>query len=761
MAVSTFVSRGSSQRQYSSSQRYLEQPLSSPSRVLTPRADDEKEPVDGSPKTVLQNGSLIRKIVPSTVWIPKPDRAPGQDVSGRTAHYIHKINPDALLSILRSIPRVSQEPSKGVPRVSLSDAALKELMPEGKKENTWRHYDGSSCLIKVRRKHAELYGSVRAREIAQTYLSDTRLYTRSQEHLDWHARASHGSYLAIEALPCPPTWTVRSFSDYVNIVTRPRFRRSAQRTIYDEDDSHQRAVLRILQNLFTDSTTAPFISTDALRQALSYCRRHTESPTTADHLWKALLNTGIHPDISCFNEELGRCLVGKEFTRLSKTVLDMKQLGVIPDSMTWAIVTAYTQRQSSRAEILQLARMTSLPNAGIQEWLIVAVVKKEIPAYLSSPGGIKRFMKQMKDRFGSNWLTSRVLERMLRACRVGSAKVLPASEILSALREAGKFNLISQRCAIELIHISKKAGNLRDAVELAKYEALSPIADIPQTVIDLLFSMAWQARYFNVCRFMWFLGATSGRITFRMQGLVTKSLRSNTSRLEDPTEASWQLLAGKIIIGTNLDTEGFGEMFPLLSKSEMQSTPVEWILNYTSDGALRIEQIHLGQLLVEKDLNAFRFYERPPKDQFVSLLDEALKLDEEWKAHNAATTVSPRDLIRRSLKIPLRKREEALEYQGGSTKKELQRRWFVVNGHNVDMNTLKYDATQQVGVEGDQVQGTLQITDDRMMDKVSTDDEDSGQLLSSGDGGHNPIVPGQDCAEPEVEEQRVVWQGFG
>lgn len=751
------VSKHGHCRYYHSTKRTFDQSPSQPTQGPHSDGRTTKKPDNRVERTILHKDLLFRKIVPQTTWIPKRQHFPRQEVLERRAHYIRQINPSTLLSILRSIPSKPLQPSKGSQRVNLSDFAQHELMPDITKDNTWRHYDGSGCTVTFRRGHIELYGTERAQEIALKYFSDDQHCTRSQQHFEWYEGALHGSYLPIRDLPQPPTWTVRSLIDYVTLVTRPRFRRSAQRLIYEDDESHHQAVFKILQDIFTNPLSCPFVSTLALRLALSYCRRHTEFPTTAHGLWTAFLRCGLHPDIACYNEELGRCLVGKELNRFCRLVLEMKNLGIQPDSTTWAVVTAYTERRSSRAAILRLAMDKDLSKLHQHESLTIATAEKEIESCPGTQDGVQRFMERMKDQFGGKWLTSRVLKAMLRVCRVGRARMGLTSELLLAVKRVGNDALVDQECVIELIQISSKAGNLHDALELVKNKTLSRIADIPQIVIDVLFSMAWQRKYFNLCRYFWFLGATSGRITYKMQDLVAKSLKSNVSNVEDPLEASWQLLAGKIIVGTNLDAQGFAGIFPNLSKSKRPSSPIEWLLDWTPDGALRSEQVQLGQLLIERDLHAFRFYQRLRRETFVKLLDEALALDEEWKNANAATTMSPRDLVGGSVKIPLERRTEILKYAGRS--KEEGRCWFIVNDHRLNYDTLQYD--EDVCIEAKTIKEVSNTQEKGVVGLESNHSQESRHWPVSARDEDNSQMRNETALESDTEERRVVWQGLG
>lgn len=655
---------------------------------INARFDRQKSSAENQ-RTVLDGQVVIRKVVPATVWKTE-EKIPGQRALARRAHFARQLDSDAIISLLQSLPDSSPEPTGTVPHVVLSTPACEELLPPPKRENTWLHHEGSGCIVKLRQNRLEFHGSDRAAEIACHHFSDILNFTRSQAHLDWSRRNRHGSYSPLNGLKRPPVWTVRSFLDYVIFVTRTRFRRSACRGIYPVTGSHNKAVFEILENIFTDPVSRPYASTEALNVALSFCRRHPESPSVGARIWEAMKTIGLNPDIDCFNQEIGRCLVDKNLNRFRHIIDEMKDLGIPPNSTTWAVVLSYTDRAVSRARIDRLAG-----RSGDRANLVLATAEKEIQCHIGFEGGIRIFMQKMKAKFGRDWLTSRVLKSLLKVSRTPHANVNLISEILSVLQEKAKMSLVDSKCILELIRVSVKSGNLEDAVQLSKLKALSEIADLPQEIIDMMFHLAWRRKCFNMCRFFWFVGATSGRITREMQRLVEDSLKTNVSKIEDPIEASWQLLAGKIIIGTNLNTAGFQKIFPILSKGQMKTTPVEWLCNWVPANEERHEQFQLSQLLVERDLQAYRFFERLRRHEFLRWVERAKKVDDDWISTRAIQTISPRQLLAQSLQIPLTKRDVILQRSDSQGDGTPNRRWFVVNDHKLDYHTLKYSESEE------------------------------------------------------------------
>lgn len=676
--------------------RQLHQHSSHPAKHSPGKALLHDEVDFGVERNVLDHQRIVRKVVPSSRWSPKQEHIPELQALERRLHYNRIPNPNALLALLRSFPNETPKKDEAVLRLALPEAVQHELVAPGVTTNTWQHHDGSGCAVKYEAGWIELSGTPRAQELARKFFSEPQNHTRSQKHLDWFRKAVHGSHRSVQDIARPPSWTMRSLTDYMWLITRPQSRRSAQRGLYWNNGSHNRAVFDILLDIFTHPESSKFLSTFGLRLALRFCREHTEFPSTGSQLWNAFVATGLKPDVGCFNEELGRCLVSKDFHRFCERIEEMKRLDIRPIARTWAVITSWAQRRSTCYAILRLAIAAPGPHAS----LVVATAKKEILHYPGTQDGIRNFMTQMEDHFGADWLTSRVLSRILhsiRVGRVGRAGVAQASQLLVALRESGKQGLVDQDCVMELIWLSRKAGNFDEAIELVKHEALSQTGAIPEEAIKILFLMAWRRRCFNICRFFWFLGALSGRVSNSMRRLVQSSLRQNTTNIEDEGKAAWQLLAGKIVIGTSLANSGFSALFPHLTRSKTAASPIEWLLTWVPDGNMRNEQLQLGQLLVERDLHAYRFYQRPNREASQRMLDAAVALDQAWKQSNAAVTKAPRELVEQSLKMTLSKRQEVLPYKG--YRNDDTGAWFIVNGHKVDYTTLEYgkEATVEAG----------------------------------------------------------------
>jgi len=580
--------------------------------------------------------------------------------------------------------------------------------------NMWIHHDGSGCVVKVlpQQGHTkykiELEGTERAREITRQYLKGPVACRISKEDQEWMSRVSgYSPYSDIRDLPYPPQWSMRNFIHYVNAITTPHAYRSAMRYVHQGAEHRHQVVGNLLERVFNDTSITTFASTKALQAALRFCRQYTELSHTAKHIWEAAHTFGLQPDVFCFNTELSRCLVIKDFDRYTNLLHTMRARNLRPDSTTFSLILRYAKDPGLRRRILDLIENHNLmQNQRANASITSAAVKQEVPHYLRGQYGLASLDERMTKRFGPGWLTTRNVERLLRACRMRRSNTVWASDVLAIVHKAQDSNVsLDLRCMTELFRIAKKAGALEDAIEILKSKPMQHIQDLSQELLDSFFLLAWQKKYSNLCRLIWLHAATLGRITKRMQNIVQHSLQSNITSKANPNDRAWLLLAGKIIINAGVDAEQAKFLFPLLAQHDIKSSSTEWLLHWSEDGAIRHEQMQLSQLLLEQDLHAWRFYEPIRHQDFLLLIDKAITLDEEWKISDAAVTVSPSDLLTRSLKIPRRRRAEPLVVPTTGTHGTERRRHFTVNERSLSYDTFAPLDTKDNGNQLDKEPG--------------------------------------------------------
>lgn len=625
-------------------------------------------------------------------------RKVGSEVDRKVAYYLQDVDAEVHFARLRALMADDREPEVGsnVSRHELSTGKVRQLCGSSG-PNMWIYHNGSGCIVRVRPGgdcsgcHIELEGTERAREITLQYLKGSEAYVTPKAEMEWMACARTFSPCSdIRDLPHPPRWTVRTFRLYVDALTAPHDYRSAMRYVHQGNEHRHQVVGDLLERIFNDTSTTLFASTGALQIALRFCRQHTELSDTAKHIWQSAHSFGLQLDISCFNTELSRCLVVKDFDRYKNLLLMMRTKNVRPDSTTFSLILRYATDPDLRRRILDVvehAHRTKIqrPNPSITS----ATIKQEVDHYLRGQHGFILLNERMIKAFGANWLTTRNVERLLRACRIRRANAVSASDVLAIVQKARNSNVsLDVHCMTELFRIAKKAGNLEDALEILKSRPMQQIQGLSQELLESFFLVAWQKRHFNLCRLIWFHAATLGRITRKMQTLVQRSLQSNVRAGHRPDGRAWLLLAGKIIINANLEPEQARAMFPRLAQHGIKSSAVEWLLQWTADSGARHEQMQLSQLLLEQDLHAWRFNEPLQHHDFLLLLDKAMALDNKWTTADMVGTVSPIDLLCRSLELPIRRRAEPIIIPSTNTHSPERRQDFAVNDHKLSYDTF-------------------------------------------------------------------------
>ena len=618
--------------------------------------------------------------------------------------------------------------------------------PETPRPNAWVHHNGTGCAVRIRgfldedNATVELQGTSRARELAEHFLRDAANYEEPPENENWAAQfLEQGSYVDVGNFPQPPVWSLFSFHRYVARLVLYRPRRSAMRYIHPAGETRNMRVAKLLEKVFSDPAAARYASTRALQQAMAFCRRHPEISPTAVRIWEQAHRLSLPIDISCINEELGRCLLVKDVHGYTGLLQSMVAERIKPNAQTWALALSYTDDTATRASILAFIKTIGILDQPQSRAIIAGlIVKKDLGAYLDRDQGFREFLRDIETYLGPGRFNTRFLLRFLRVCRIRRPHIENVSKILAWASQAQGKEL-DKRCWVELMLIARKAGDLQTALQIIKANVASGDLDFHQLMLDTIFKLAWKKRYLNLSRTIWFYAATCGKITYDMQRLVSRSLMTNISRELDPDTQWWQTHAGKLIIGTDIASAQFDQMFPgLFGKGRCS---VRKVLMQPTHGTLRHEQIQLGQLLIERDLNAWRFFRRLQAQRFLQLLDHAMSLDLAFKA-SKRLDLSNESLSASFLHIRLPRRPEPLK---ALSKNDLgnRRKWFVANGYKLD-----YDNLQEISYEDDKRTVVSADTADTYVDQ-----EDLAHIFSDEVYEQEPIPPFDSRLASEQKEK--------
>ncbi|KAK5070557.1 hypothetical protein LTS08_004446 [Lithohypha guttulata] len=641
-----------------------------------------------------ESGGIVRRVLQ-----PKVNQPPEDDLQPPKLKRI--VNGDLTFEHLCRLTSASPPPSTNTTVLSLPTVTLRKLVGH-LEPNAWVHHASSGCAVKMTTcsddssMTVELAGSERARQITEQFLREGADYTEPQENSTWSDRAVvFPPYNDVRNFPRPPLWTLQSFQQYVSALVRLRPRRSAMRFIHTDVDAHSRLVGRIIFDAFSDPGSAPFASTYALRLAVKFCKHHKHLNKIVKQLWAQSMNLGLQPDLCCYNEMLETSMKVKAMKTFKAVLVQMEARGIQPDARTWSLVLRGSCRPGNHEQVLEIIKnKTRLSTSAEKSLVACAIIDTEFQAYLNLPDGLLAFRQYLDAYLGSDWITPRLVARMLRISRFQQAHASVASDLLGWINEQGRLqSLVDRTCLVELIRLAVEAGNLNDALTILKLQIVQNEPDLGQHVIESLFCLGWRLRRPNLCRLLWFQAATSGRITFVMQNAVRYSLVTNAHSDKNPEVKDWLCRAGKIIVGTNLDSDNFEKIFPsLFEDSNIVSLfrPLsEW---QSTKSTSRHEQHQLAQVLVERDVNAWRFFRRIPGSMFLELLDQAVALDEQWQAEGVMHTSALEDLINESLQINLVKRRQPLRAADLSPHLAVEPKWFIANGYRLNYDSLQVSA---------------------------------------------------------------------
>jgi pentatricopeptide repeat protein len=541
-------------------------------------------------------------------------------------------------------------------------------------ENTWIHNARGGCEIHVLpkapgstgKREVLMRGSEVARRITRQYLhaEDKVVHEangENEEHLERNIRwvPSEAGFdpdiydsLRADQMPVPEEWSVKTFAKQVEDVCAIRLSRGMQRDLYPGAEELHRNVADVLEELFSQPELTPYLSSHAFNLALQYTCKFAELGSTTELLFRRAKQTGLHRQTWIFNIMIERALRAKDMERLTEIVQDMITAGVAPDGMSWAKLLLFSHRQNARRVLLDfIFRIYSEEFPTILAHVAQRLVAIEMVQIVKQPDGFTQFVRRMDSSFGPDWLTTPTLDKMLKTC--ADNELWQTAEEILELAKTRKIDMLPSTVKA-LMYMHYQNDNLRAALDLLDSPQVFRLGYDTTSAIHWAFLTAWQRKRYNVCRVLWQYAATRGLISFQMQNRVFSSLIRNQNLGPLPEHQSWADLAGKIVIGTNLDTTGFNTRFPQLNKYfSTTKDPLQWLVQWTPQNGTREEQVSLAKLMMHRDLEAWKVLRPIHRGALPELLRTALRKDEAWvieKFHKHATLA---EMLANAVQVPL------------------------------------------------------------------------------------------------------------
>ena len=515
--------------------------------------------------------------------------------------------------------------------------------------NAWLHQAGRGCEVRILEERARdpdnvvaiLQGSTRARQLTKEYLleADRRLADSTPPNLSkdnsavvrfvlsslkWHYRTK--DVRRANKVEHPQNWNVRSFADAIETLTTMRIPRQLQRELYQGTETHNRTVAQVLESLFSDPESEPFISTRALNYALQFTSKHTEIGDTSTFLFEKAKSIGLSIQADTFNILIEESLRQNNLEYYRSLVASMQRMAVAPNGMTWLALLRVTKSHAGRQAILQHMRTKWPKDSEIWKHVAVELVSTDFVRLVRLEKSFDYFVDLMDHTFPSSWLSARCINRMLNVCADKKLWDVVPRILDLAERRGGYFNSSTQTF---LLKIFQKRGSLRDSIDLLESHFAKTVGRDSTFAIPMIFMTAWNNRFYNVCRVLWRYAAVHGNITSTMQHVVALSLIKNNDESNDSASHLWRITAGKIIVGTDPDMSDLAPQYEHLNREGL-TDPMKVLARWTPDDGPRQEQLSLAYTIMQRDLTAYkRFWPFRPQQLF-DLLRRAYKIDCEW-----------------------------------------------------------------------------------------------------------------------------------
>lgn len=476
----------------------------------------------------------------------------------------------------------------------------------------------------------------------------------------------------VDKMPEPMEWDVASFLRHVQDLTTKTPPRLVRREIYGQGDRHNVVVANTLCHLFTDTETAIFASTAALNLAFAFLCKHSELFHQTTQLYEQARHLRLTFESQTYSYILHAMLLQDEMISFQQILDDMHSEGHSPDAKVW--LTLLNSASSLRQKGITanwMRRKELLGSPSVKGQVAAEVIKAKLEATQEGAVQADQLIGSIDAHFGMDWMSQSSLRPILQACADNKAWSLAINILKEAQNRQVRFDS-STISAILLV--MQRQGSLKDSLALLRSHLIKTTGRDDHKLIPIIFMTAWRHRFYNVCRVLWRYSITLGAVTYTMQNVVTSSLLQNHvistlgEKEQVPTVANqeWRRRAGKVIVGTDLDTRGFQQLFNLLASTPdiTSADPMVWLAQYTSEGEPRNQQLSLAYVMLHRDLEAWKYFARPSTERMIKLLSDAYAMDVRWKSEGVGLErggKSTQWMIENAIDVSLVRREISLE----------------------------------------------------------------------------------------------------
>ena len=432
--------------------------------------------------------------------------------------------------------------------------------------NMWLQTTGSGSYVRVSSASKEepkegyrricLYGSPRAVELAEESL----LQLQSAFQID--SRSSDELESSNDKAQDPPTKidSVASFTRHIFRLTNSQVRRSSERET--GLSFHQYTAFALVQ-AFSNPLTSIYSSTVALDRALAWLRKCTDLERIENLLHQRAKALKLHMDCTSYNLLLSSALARRNHPKVKQLVTEMQNVGIQPNSRTWATFFVESTTQEERLRILEIMNSTGveLPPS-VSAILARPVLQAQLHRLRKNPDAFWDVIRAMDDTFAAAWLNESTLLTMKRFCsRQNMNKTLGPKILQLATQRNVNINTVTTADFLLL-----KSKPVEESLNLLGSAVAQGIRLDTPKVISALFDRAWADKYANTCRVLWCYAVTNQMASYTMRSKVAQNIVRNIQNEEESGRSRKDRILSRLVIGTDLDMTGFSSVFPRLQQ---------------------------------------------------------------------------------------------------------------------------------------------------------------------------------------------------
>ncbi|KZZ87161.1 hypothetical protein AAP_05916 [Ascosphaera apis ARSEF 7405] len=597
--------------------------------------------------------------------------------------------------VFNNLMELSQESSQALDAdeeaIEIPETTIAELLGDIG-ENKFYMTNMSGCMIHVlprgidfdgNHRRIVLTGSPVARrmtiEVLQDLAAETKLKGESDNlqalkiRFAWSSSGqSRVGAKRADTVPTPVTWTLKSFSQFIEHLVSVPMAYSNHRILYKPEERHTRIVCNILCRMFDDPVITPLMSTYPINILISYLNKHGSLP----QLW-ALYNK-IEPFMTTrsFNTLLENVALKGDLRLFNNIVNKMRVASVKPNAITWACLLRASRTRTARASIFCAMRdQGMLDNDHYLQSAMPPILSRDYYRMVQTGTTAADFVKYMDSKIGSRWFSKLAAREMVYVSvmfrdKAGIGTILEHCDKLGIKPDNWTSNQILRLFAT----VKDFVGGIR--FFLYAHEHYNFQAD--HEVLDMLFLLAWNCEAPNTCRVIWWYACLKEGASWTMRSKIKDSLQqnakavSNISDSKTPANDTWENIAGKLIVGIDpsallkiqqdkLFTAWRDAMEANKPDGYSKTNPlkiIDYLNTYTPQGELRRQQCQLVEHIVRSDMNAALRWETTAP--FVDMLIDAANID----ANKDESDIWGADIsVEKVMGIPLKRKRDSVIYK--------------------------------------------------------------------------------------------------